>query len=71
MPEAGASMAIVETRASGVARPIAIAVNTSYPTCVYTGAPTAVTSVQNNHPSTNHAYLKHKAEEMMLRDLAD
>ena len=47
MPEAGASTAIVETRASGVARPIAIAVNTRYPTCVYTGAPTAVTGVQN------------------------
>ena len=46
VPEAGASMAIVETRASGVARPIAIAVNTRYPTCVYTGAPTAVTGVQ-------------------------
>ena len=46
MPEAGASMAIVDTRASGVARPIAIAVNTRYPTCVYKGAPTAVTGVQ-------------------------
>ena len=46
MPEAGESTAIVETRASGVARPIAIAVNTRHPTCVYTGAPTAVTGVQ-------------------------
>ena len=46
VPEAGASTAIVETRASGVARPIAIAVNARYPTCVSTGAPTAVTGDQ-------------------------
>ena len=47
MPEAGASTAIVETRASGVARPNVPAVNTRYPTFVSTGAPTAVTGDQN------------------------
>ena len=44
---AGASTAIVVTRASGVARPIVPAVNTRYTICVSTGAPTAVTGVQN------------------------
>ena len=36
VPEAGASTAIVVTRASGVASPIVPAVNTRYPTCVST-----------------------------------
>ena len=52
MPEAGASTAIVETRASGVARPIVPSVNTCYPTCVSTGAPTAATGDQNNYIGT-------------------
>ena len=47
LAEAGASTAIVVTRASGVARPIVPAVNTRYPPCVSTGAPTAVTGDQN------------------------
>ena len=49
VPEAGASTAIVETRASGVARPIVPSVNTCYPTCVSTGAPTAATGDQKGY----------------------
>ena len=58
VPEAGESTAIVETRASGVARPIVPSVNTCYPTCVSTGAPTAATGDQNR-------------EVLLLRKLAD
>ena len=58
MLEAGASTSIVVIRASGVARPIVPAVNTPYPTCVSTGAPTAVTGVQNCNISGIMTYKK-------------
>ena len=41
-----ALLPIVETKASGIARSIVPAVNTRYPTCVSTGAPTAVSGDQ-------------------------
>ena len=47
VPEAGASTAIVVTRAWGVARPIVPALNTGYPTWMSTGALTAMTGDQN------------------------